>query len=59
MKGFKCTLSDSYTNEIIAIVLIKAESYNEAFLKVNENYCLNSDFVIDEMIEIPIEEVKI
>lgn len=59
MKGFKCTLRDTHTNELSGVVLIKAESYDEAFLKINRNYCHYSTFVIDEVVEISLEDIKI
>ena len=59
IKGFKCTLIDTYTDESVATILIKAESSDEALLKVNENYCLHSDFVIDDITEIPVEDVRV
>jgi hypothetical protein len=59
MKVFKCVLIDSYNETLVATILIKAESSDDEFLKVNENYCLNSDFVIDSVEEIPLEDVKI
>lgn len=59
IKGFKCTLIDTLTDELIATILIKAESYEEAFLKINENYCHYSYFVIDELVEIPLEDIRI